>query len=100
MPEVLQCVREYRVKAEFTLGRVIDVSHRKRVAPAIGLCCCRRILPFMLCDASYKTSSRCRSSCGALRPAEVVFRSLRYTVTSPADPEPWVHSLDGLDSPN
>jgi hypothetical protein len=32
--EVLQCVREYRVKAEFTLGRVIDtLVHRKRVAP-------------------------------------------------------------------
>ncbi len=36
--EVLQCVREYRVKAEFTLGRVIDtLVHRKRVAPTIGL---------------------------------------------------------------
>jgi hypothetical protein len=46
-------------------------------------------------------SSRCRSSCGALRPAEVVFRSLRYTVTGPSrslsrgvSPS----SLDGLDS--
>jgi hypothetical protein len=45
-------------------------------------------------------SSRCRSSCGALRPAEVVFRSLKYTVTGPSrslsrgvSPS----SLDGLD---
>jgi hypothetical protein len=44
--EVLQCVREYRVKAEFTLGRVIDtLVHRKRVGHRAP-CCCRRILPF------------------------------------------------------
>jgi hypothetical protein len=67
----------------------------KRVAPAIAPCCCRRILPFASLHACVRIiadrlvihnnlSSRCRSSCGALRPAEVVFRSLRYTV-SPAD---------------
>ena len=36
--ELLQCIREYPMKAEFTLVRVIDtLVHRKRVVPGIGL---------------------------------------------------------------
>jgi hypothetical protein len=57
--------------------------------------CCCRILPFASLHACVRIiadrlvihnnlSSRCRSSCGALRPAEVVFRSLKYTVTGPS----------------
>jgi hypothetical protein len=36
--ELLQCIREYRMKGEFTLVRVINtLVHRKRVVPVIGL---------------------------------------------------------------
>ncbi len=58
-------------------------------------CCCRRILQFaslhacvrIIADRLVSTtiwSSNCLSSCDALRPAEVVFRSLKSTVTGPS----------------
>jgi hypothetical protein len=103
--EVLQCVREYRVKAEFTLGRVIDtLVHRKRVAPAIGLLAVAAAFSrshFMpVCIISrlvIHNFEQQMSSCGALRPAEVVSLSLRYTGPSRSLSRGSRHPLDGLD---
>jgi hypothetical protein len=106
--EVLQCVREYRVN-QFTLGRVIDtLVHRKRVGHRAPCCCRHSPVRVTSCLCAYHRgqardtiiwSSRCRSSCGALRPAEVVFRSLRYTVGPSRSLSRGVSpsSLDGLD---
>jgi hypothetical protein len=93
----------YRLKVEFTLEQIIDtLRHPKRVEPATGLLgvitAFTRPLRFLpLCVPTQTGSSRvsgricgapvrnytrwsvhCRSSPDALRPAEIVFHSLKY----------------------
>jgi hypothetical protein len=46
--ELFKYICEYRLKAEFTLVRVIDtLGHRKRLEPVNRASRCRHILPFL-----------------------------------------------------